>query len=157
MSKKAWILTMVGVALLVAVAIGGSLWAFLSYEPKAATAEASPPPPDPYKYVGTERIVVMLKQPDESASVARGADVHYAVLDIVLKTRPEKEAATRAHLLLLRSLVVEALSGYTFDALRRVNVDQLSGVLNKKFAESYRSRRAEMPFETVMISKLLAE
>ncbi|KVD84403.1 flagellar basal body rod protein [Burkholderia sp. ABCPW 14] len=156
MSKKARIMTMVGVALLVAVAIGGSLWAYFSYEPKAATADASPPP-DPYKYVGTERIVVMLKQPDVPASLARGAGVHYAVLDIVLKTRPEKEAATRAHLLLLRSLVVEALSGYTFDALRRVNIDQLSGVLNKKFAESYRSRRAEMPFETVMISKLLAE
>ncbi|KWH08514.1 flagellar basal body rod protein [Burkholderia territorii] len=157
MKEKLVVLSLCAV-LLVAVAAGGT-WAYFRLgEKKQPAAEAQAPHgADKFKYVGAERIVVMLRQPDGERSVPMYSEAHYAALDIVLKTTPENEAAVREQLLLLRSLVVGAVSHYTVDQIRTTSIDAVAAELNRTFVESYKSRQAQMPFETVMISKMLAE
>lgn len=60
-------------------------------------------------------------------------------------------------MLLLRSLTVDAVSQYTLDQIRRMNVTELANVLDRAFRQSYKTRAVAMPFESVMIGKLLAE
>ncbi|KVN02977.1 flagellar basal body rod protein [Burkholderia diffusa] len=156
MNKMKLVLLIVCSALIVAGAVGGT-WAYLRHGEKTKPTVDTAAVSDNFKYVGAEKIVVMLRQPDTEKSIPMYSEGHYAVLDIVLKTTPEKETATREQLLLLRSLVVKAVSGYTVDQIRRTNLDEVAAALNRTFAESYKSRHAEMPFEAAMISKILAE
>lgn len=154
MKKKTVVSMIVGATLLVGGTIGGT-WAFLSrnasHRPAPVAAQ------DKYKYVGESQIVVMLRQQDGQNATSIDAQAHYAMLDLVLKTTPEKEAIVRDHMLLLRSLTVDAVSQYTLEQLRQMNVAELANVLDRAFRQSYKTRAVAMPFESVMIGKLLAE
>ncbi|WP_324658389.1 flagellar basal body rod protein [Burkholderia thailandensis] len=154
MKKKTVVSMIVGATLLGGGAAGGT-WALLSR--KASHPPAPVAAQDKYKYVGESQIVVMLRQPDAQNPMPSYSEAHYAMLDLVLKTTPEKEAIVHDHMLLLRSLTVDAVSQYTLDQIRRMNVTELANVLDRAFRQSYKTRAVAMPFESVMIGKLLAE
>ncbi|SUA90096.1 flagellar basal body-associated protein FliL [Pandoraea pulmonicola] len=152
MNKKTRV--MVGLVLAIAGAAAGGFWVYarsVAHDDGAAAQESLAA--DPYKYVGVEKIVVMLK-PDNETDVR---EIHYAALDIILKSAPEKEASVREQLPLLSSIAVKAVSGQTLESIRNMSIDDLSCKINAAFTESYRHRNVEQPFVTAMIGKLLVE
>lgn len=150
MSKKAKVLWGVAIAAVLATCGAGGVWAYLSQHTGTAA------PADKYKYVGVEHIVVMLRE-STADSVAAGAESHYLVLNLVLKSSAAGEPVIREHALLLRSLTVDSLSGYTLEQIRQMALTEIAAKLNRAFAESYANRHVEKPFETALISQLLVE
>jgi len=153
MKKKAKVLWGVVTAAVLAICVAGGSWAYLSRH--AGTA----PPVDKYKYVGVERIVVMLRASatDSAAASSSCSESHYLVLNLVLKSSVAGEPVIREHTLLLRSLTVDALSGYTLEQIRQMDLTAIAVMINRAFTESYTNRHVEKPFETAMISQLLVE
>lgn len=154
MKKAAKVMWGVVSAAVLAICAAGGAWAYLSQH------EGTAAPADKYKYVGMEHIVVMLRESSASSAVAASSscdEPHYVVMNLALKSSATGEAATREHALLLRSLTVDALSGYTLEQIRRMNLTEITVMINRAFTESYTHRHVEKPFETAMISQLLVE
>jgi flagellar protein FliL len=104
-----------------------------------------------YKYIGLEKIIVMLRRPaGDTAS-------HYLAMDLVFKAPVETETVTRDQLPLLRSIAVKDLSTMTVESANSVTIEELTARLNKAFVQSYAPRRVPQPFTEAMIGKLVVE
>ncbi|RRW88808.1 flagellar basal body rod protein [Pandoraea apista] len=154
MKKGAKVMWVAVTAAVLAICAAGGAWAYLSR--KTATAA----PVDKYKYVGIERIVVMLRESSTNSTAgtsSSGDASHYVVLSLALKSSDAGAPAIREQALLLRSLTVDALSGYTLEQIRQMNFADITAMINRTFTKSYTSRHVKKPFETAMISQLLVE
>jgi flagellar FliL protein len=104
-----------------------------------------------YKYTTLDKVIVMLR-PRSAEDPA-----HYLALDLVLKSPPESDATTRAHLPLVRSLTVRALANLSYDDAKTMTIDQYAVLVNRAYVDGYRAERREKPFAEAMIGKLLVE
>lgn len=137
------------VALLAAGAAGGAVWWQFG---RAAGAAAETPEPGPdYRYVSLDKVLVMLR------GASGDAMSHYMAMDVVFKSLPKDEKTAKAHLPLLRTVAVKALSTYTVQAAQAMTVDQFAEVLNAAYKESYAAEHREPPFAEAMIGKLIIE
>ena len=150
------LLTLILVIVLSALIAGGVFWwrQQQATPSHAAKTEAPPPPPVDsynYKYISLDKVIVMLRgKAGEPAS-------HYLAIDLVFKTREERERTVKEHLPLLRSVAVRSLSNYTLDKAGLMTIDQLTNDINKAFNESYKREQREKPFAEAMVSKLIIE
>lgn len=104
-----------------------------------------------YKYINLDKVIVMLRN-------AAGEPVsHYLALDLVFMTPVESERVTRAHLPMLRSVAVKALSQLTHESARMLTVEQLASKLNEAYEQTYANDPRGKPFAEAMIGKLIIE
>lgn len=151
------LLSLILVVVLSAAVAGGVFWwrqqqAAPNHTSKTVTAPP-PPPVDTYnyKYISLDKVIVMLRgKAGEPAS-------HYLAIDLVFKTREERQMTVKEHLPLLRSVAVRSLSDYTLDKAGLMTIDQLTSDINKAFNESYKREQREKPFTEAMVSKLIIE
>jgi flagellar protein FliL len=120
-------------------------------DPHKAGTTAVQPDTREYKYIGLDKIIVMLRRPQgDNAS-------HYLAMDLVFKAPLETETVTRDQLPLLRSIAVKDLSTMTVESANNMSIDELTARLNKAFAGSYAPRHIPQPFSEAMIGKLVVE
>lgn len=151
------LLTLILVIVLSALIAGGVFWWRQQQAAPTHAAKAAATPPAPpvdsynYKYISLDKVIVMLRgKAGEPAS-------HYLAIDLVFKTREERERTVKEHLPLLRSVAVRSLSTYTLDKAGLMTIDQLTSDINKAFNESYKREQREKPFAEAMVSKLIIE
>jgi flagellar FliL protein len=104
-----------------------------------------------FRYVSLDKIIVMLRN-NAGEPVS-----HYLALDLVFSTPEDAEGTTRAHLPLLRSIAVSALSKLTVQSAGALTVEELSQRINDAYTEAYANDPAGKPFSRAMISKLIIE
>jgi flagellar FliL protein len=157
MSTAKLILAVVGASLL-SVGIGGSgMWWLMNKSHAKSEAEVVEEPAvevvdtRAFKYISLDKIIVMLRN-------SAGEPVsHYLALDLVFSTPIEAESTTKAHLPLLRSIAVSALSQLTVQSAGMLTVDELTQRINDAYTEAYANDPAGKPFARAMISKLIIE
>ena len=101
------------------------------------------------RFVTLDKLVVMLHAPDASRS-------RYLALDLVFQTNVKQEKQVKDQLPLLRSTAYRALSGYSMQDIRGMDVDQLSAVLQDAYANVYGGAGA-VPFTSVQVGKQMLE
>lgn len=145
--------------LLLALLIGGTAMAWLAkFGPfakasqgveKAVKAEQLAPATPDSRFVTLDRLIVMLRAPEDARS-------QYLVLDLVFQTDSNREKLVKSQLPLLRSASYRALADYTVEDIRRMEVDQLAGVLQSAYDKIYGSHAA-VPFADVQIARQMLE
>ncbi|GAB2592547.1 flagellar basal body-associated FliL family protein [Dyella jejuensis] len=101
------------------------------------------------RFVTLDKLIVMLHTPN-------AARAHYLALDLVFQTDAKKEKQVKEQLPLLRSTAYHALSGFSVEDIRGMDVDQLSSVLQKAYVEVYGGTGA-VPFYSVQVDKQMLE
>ena len=141
-----------------ALLIGGTAMAWMAkFGPFARNDHAekviqpeqlAPTTPDS-RFVTLDKLIVML-QPSESGRA------RYLVLDLVFQTDSSREKQVKSQLPLLRSASYRALSDYTAEDIRGMEVDKLAGVLQEAYDKAY-GARASVPFSSVQIARQMLE
>lgn len=101
------------------------------------------------RFVTLDKLIVMLREPAGSRS-------RYLVMDLVFQTDESRMTQVRDQLPLLRSTAYRALSGYSADDIRRMEVDQLAATLQQAYAKVY-GQAGAAPFSSVQISRQMLE
>jgi flagellar protein FliL len=101
------------------------------------------------RFVTLDKVIVMLNEPDTFHS-------RYLSLDLVFQTDAKHEKQVKEQLPLLRSTAYHVLAPYSTQAIRGMDVDQLTGVLQDAYAKAYGGTR-ELPFSHVQIAKQMIE
>jgi flagellar FliL protein len=135
-------------AVLGAAGGSGGAWWFIKH---AGAHEPARQAPVAYKYTSLDKVIVMLR------AKGGGNTPHYLAIDLVFKTAPGHDAATREQLPLLRSLAVRTLSDLSYETATSMTVDQFAQSLNTAYAENYSKDGREQPFAEAMVAKLLIE
>lgn len=133
---------------------GGVMWWLLQRSAQTGQAQAEKiemTDTRAYAYVSLDKVIVMLRN-------AAGEPVsHYLALDVVFMTPVASERTTRAHLPLLRSVTVSALSELTMQIASRLTVEELTRQINEAYSRTYANDRGGKPFAEAMISRLIIE
>ena len=153
MKKTQLILIFILVGGLMAAAGGGAAWWWLNS--RGATPQLAEQKPQvdtrEYRYVSLDKVIVMLRgREGEPLS-------HYLALDLVFKTPLESEKTAKAHLPLMRSIAVKAMSAYTFEQAGQMTVDQFAAGINQAYDEGYAREPGGKPFVEAMIGKRIIE
>ena len=153
--KTSRLIAVVAVAGLVCIgAGGGAMWWVLKRPTQTTQARAEAvvmTDTRAYAYVSLDKVIVMLRN-------AAGEPVsHYLALDVVFMTPSASERTTRAHLPLLRSVTVNALSELTMQVASRLTVQELTQQINEAYSRTYANDRVGKPFVEAMISRLIIE
>lgn len=158
--KTSKLILVVVLASLMSVGIGGGVvwWLVKPTDAHAkadVTADEATPPviadTRAYRYISLDKVIVMLRN-------SAGEPVaHYLAMDLVFMTPEESEGTTRAHLPLLRSVTVKALSQLTMQTAGTLTVDELTQRVNDAYTEAYANDPAGKPFAQALISKLIIE
>ncbi|AKJ30361.1 flagellar basal body-associated FliL family protein [Caldimonas brevitalea] len=154
MKKSTLVLTLVLGGTLLAGAGGAAAWWLLPHgDAKAAATAAAPRPAEPqdWRYVTLDKVIVMLR------GGAGEPLTNYVAVDLVFRTSPKLEKATKAQLPLLRSITVQALSSYTLQQAGLMTIEQFTAALNEAYAKSYATDGIEKPFVQAMVGKLIIE
>jgi len=101
------------------------------------------------RFVTLDKLIVMLRAPEATRS-------RYLALDLVFQTDAKQEKQVKDQLPLLRSAAYRALSGYSMDDIRAMDVDQLSAVLQDAYTKVY-GGAAAVPFSNVQVGKQMLE
>lgn len=146
-----------GIVLVLLSAAAGVVWytgvgPFPARAGNGAGATTRPLEPVPSEaYVTLDKLVVMTR-----ADSGQGRP-RYLAMDLVFAVSGKEAAGrTTAQLPLLRSVALRTLSGYRAEELRKMDIDQIVGVLDAQFQKSYGSADA-MPFSQVMIARMMLE
>jgi flagellar FliL protein len=153
--KTSRLIAVVAVAGLLCIGAGGGVmwWVLQRSSPTAGAPAESVVMTDTraYAYVSLDKVIVMLRN-------AAGDPVsHYLALDVVFMTPAGSERTTRAHLPLLRSVTVNALSELTMQVASRLTVEELTQQINEAYSRAYANDRGGKPFAEAMISRLIIE
>lgn len=136
-------------AVVSAATAGGAVW-YLKPQQSDKT-ETPAPVRENYKYVTLEKVIVMLR------GEAGGPLSHYLSVDLVFRSTADKEKATKQQLPMLRSVAVNALSGYSFEKAGMMTMEQMTAVINHAYKQSYLRNPDAKTFSDVMIAKLIIE
>lgn len=147
MNKKTKVLLIAAAVLAVAGAAGG----YYVWSRQPAGKGVAVKPVIDYKYVSLDKVLVMLRG-DNGEAVP-----HYMALDLVFKVVPDEEAHTKAHLPLLRTIAVRAMSVNTVKSAMSMSIDQVAQSLNAAYAQSYREDGHKPPFAEALVGKLIIE
>jgi len=138
----------------------GTWWVLKSHsmDAHAAVADAARSTADrvvtdtrAYRYISLDKVIVMLR------NTAGEPVSHYLAMDLVFMTPVKSEKITREHLPLLRSVTVKALSDLSMEKASHLTVDQLTGIINDAYSQTYANDRDGKPFDQAMIGKLIIE
>jgi len=155
--KTSRLIAVIAVAGLLCIGAGGGvMWWVLQRPAQASQAQgqakaAVMTDTRAYAYVSLDKVIVMLR------NVAGEPVSHYLALDVVFMTPAGSERTTRAHLPLLRSVTVNALSELTMQVASRLTVEELTQQINEAYSQAYANDRGGKPFAEAMISRLIIE
>lgn len=135
----------------VAGGVGVSYWLLKPesaglFEAVAASADA--PDPVKYDYHPVTKIIVGLRGE---------AREHYFVLDLVLQAEASKENDFAGAEPLVRNSVVSYLSTLKFEELRSLQISEVQGRLETALFADFASKNAAVPFQHVLVSKLIVQ
>jgi len=148
MNKKTKIMLIAASVLVLAAAAGGGYYAWAR---PAGSKPVAAKPSIEYKYVSLDKVLVMLRGENGEAVP------HYMALDLVFKVMPEEEAHTKAHLPLLRTIAVKAMSVNTVKSAMSMSIDQVAQSLNTAYVQAYRDDGHKPPFVEALVGKLIIE
>ncbi|NDV12792.1 flagellar basal body-associated protein FliL [Crenobacter caeni] len=143
MNKK----LMVVVVLLAVLVGGGGAWWFLR---QGASSAAAPEVVAQDKFVGLDKLIVMLRPGDSVAPT-------YLAADLVFRTGEPDLARLKAEMPLLRSIAVQSLSALDATEARAMRIEDFQVRLGKAFATAYQREGRPAPFSAVMFGKLIIE
>ncbi|MEL7560562.1 flagellar basal body-associated FliL family protein [Stutzerimonas chloritidismutans] len=138
--------------LTVAGGVGASYWLLkpgLQGSSPEEVAEAEPVEPSEYVFFPVQKVIV---------SVRGDGREHYFVLDLALQAEvsdepPKFEQAEP----IVRNSVVGYLSSLPFDELRGLKIGELQERLEKALFADFASKNAAVPFEHVLVNKLIVQ
>lgn len=105
-----------------------------------------------FEFVEIKNIVITLRDHSEKY----GFKERYLLLELALVTdKPENVKLIEETLLSVRGDTVSLLSDMDYGAVRALNMAQLKSKLMASYAPHFKSLNSEMPFEDVIISKMI--
>ncbi len=111
--------------------------------------QARPAKPSQYEFFPVEKIIV---------SVRGDGREHYFVLDLALQAQAsDKPKHFEQAEPIVRNSVVAYLSALPFDELRGMQIAELQQRLELVLFEDFASKNAAVPFEHVLVNKLLVQ
>lgn len=131
--------------------VGAAYWLLKSDQGGSASEGLAAKPADlvEYEYYPVSKIIV---------GVRGEAREHYFVLDLVLQAKATGDKIPFAHAEpLVRNSVVSYLSGLSFEELRALQIPEIQSRLESNLLTDFSSRSAAVPFEHVLISKLIVQ
>ncbi|WP_447744403.1 flagellar basal body-associated FliL family protein [Pseudomonas nicosulfuronedens] len=102
-----------------------------------------------YLFVPVEKIIVSSRGEDRE---------HYFVIDLVLQARAEQERKKLESVApMVRSSVVANLTPEKFEVLRGLPIGEVQARLEKAVIDDFAARRVVVPFEHVLLSKMIVQ
>ena len=102
-----------------------------------------------YLFVPVEKIIVSSRGEDRE---------HYFVIDLVLQARAEQERKKLESVApMVRSSVVANLTPEKFEVLRAMPIGDVQTRLEKAVIDDFAARRVVVPFEHVLLSKMIVQ
>lgn len=102
-----------------------------------------------YLFVPVEKIIVSSRGEDRE---------HYFVIDLVLQARAEQERKKLESVApMVRSSVVANLTPEKFEVLRAMPIVEVQARLEKAVIDDFATRKVVVPFEHVMLSKMIVQ
>ncbi|WP_236172146.1 flagellar basal body-associated FliL family protein [Pseudomonas pseudonitroreducens] len=102
-----------------------------------------------YLFVPVEKIIVSSRGEDRE---------HYFVIDLVLQARAEQERKKLESVApMVRSSVVANLTPEKFEVLRAMPIGEVQARLEKAVIDDFATRKVVVPFEHVMLSKMIVQ
>lgn len=102
-----------------------------------------------YLFVPVEKIIVSSRGEDRE---------HYFVIDLVLQAKAEQERKKLESVApMVRSSVVANLTPEKFEVLRAMPIGDVQARLEKAVIDDFAARRVVVPFEHVMLSKMIVQ
>lgn len=102
-----------------------------------------------YLFVPVEKIIVSSRGEDRE---------HYFVIDLVLQARAEQERKKLESVApMVRSSVVANLTPEKFEVLRAMPIGEVQARLEKAVIDDFAARKVVVPFEHVMLSKMIVQ
>ncbi|KJJ98429.1 flagellar basal body-associated protein FliL [Pseudomonas sp. 21] len=102
-----------------------------------------------YLFVPVEKIIVSSRGEDRE---------HYFVIDLVLQARAEQERKKLESVApMVRSSVVANLTPEKFEVLRAMPIGDVQTRLEKAVIDDFAARKVVVPFEHVMLSKMIVQ
>lgn len=135
--------------LTVAGGVGATYWLLKPGPAVEGGAVSGPVEPSQYEFYPVDKIIVSLRGE---------AREHYFVLDLVLQAKvSEKPKPFEVAEPLVRNSVVAHLSSMAYDELRSMPINELQERLETVLFEDFASKNAAVPFEHVLVNKLLVQ
>lgn len=141
----------------VLVVAGGVVINYMMLQPSLGTAAVDTSEHDEeavielreYDFFPVEKIIVSLRDSGRE---------HYFVLDLMLQTEALGQPVRFERIEpLVRNSVVNYLSALQFEELRSLPVSELQSRLEQVLFADFAEKKAEAPFEQVLISKLIVQ
>ncbi|MBG6287571.1 MULTISPECIES: flagellar basal body-associated FliL family protein [Pseudomonas] len=102
-----------------------------------------------YLFVPVEKIIVSSRGEDRE---------HYFVIDLVLQARAEQERKKLESVApMVRSSVVANLTPEKFEVLRAMPIGEVQTRLEKAVIDDFAARKVVVPFEHVLLSKMIVQ
>jgi len=102
-----------------------------------------------YLFVPVEKIIVSSRGEDRE---------HYFVIDLVLQAKAEQERKKLESVApMVRSSVVANLTPEKFEVLRAMPISEVQARLEKAVIDDFAARKVVVPFEHVMLSKMIVQ
>lgn len=102
-----------------------------------------------YLFVPVEKIIVSSRGEDRE---------HYFVIDLVLQARAEQERKKLESVApMVRSSVVANLTPEKFEVLRAMPIGEVQARLERAVIDDFATRKVVVPFEHVMLSKMIVQ
>jgi len=102
-----------------------------------------------YLFVPVEKIIVSSRGEDRE---------HYFVIDLVLQAKAEQERKKLESVApMVRSSVVANLTPEKFEVLRAMPIGEVQARLEKAVIDDFATRKVVVPFEHVMLSKMIVQ
>ncbi|MGC4012522.1 MAG: flagellar basal body-associated FliL family protein [Pseudomonas sp.] len=102
-----------------------------------------------YLFVPVEKIIVSSRGEDRE---------HYFVIDLVLQAKAEQERKKLESVApMVRSSVVANLTPEKFEVLRAMPIGEVQTRLEKAVIDDFAARKVVVPFEHVMLSKMIVQ
>ncbi|MDF3864993.1 flagellar basal body-associated FliL family protein [Pseudomonas denitrificans (nom. rej.)] len=102
-----------------------------------------------YLFVPVEKIIVSSRGEDRE---------HYFVIDLVLQAKAEQERKKLESVApMVRSSVVANLTPEKFEVLRAMPIGDVQARLEKAVIDDFAARKVVVPFEHVMLSKMIVQ
>jgi len=102
-----------------------------------------------YLFVPVEKIIVSSRGEDRE---------HYFVIDLVLQAKAEQERKKLESVApMVRSSVVANLTPEKFEVLRAMPIGEVQARLEKAVIDDFAARKVVVPFEHVMLSKMIVQ
>ncbi|KZE31744.1 flagellar FliL protein [Crenobacter luteus] len=151
MSKKSIVVVALGMVVALAAGAGGVYWWANSERPPAEPGQRVAAADAPSRFVGLDKVVVMLK------GEAGAGELHYMAVDLVFRTTEQDEKSLKAQLPYLKTVAVRALSQLELARASAMGIDDYQALLAKAYTAAYAAEAGGRPFSEVMVGKLIIE